>query len=108
MGYIEEGVAQRMLSAFDKGYRPPTTSIVETLTPATSIKYIKEANSSKQFTPDAADEKKNEAAAAVLGLPVEKFKEVQAYALLMRKKYPHMKPDRVRRKVAEHFKIKLT
>lgn len=98
----------QMLSAFDKGYRFPTTSIVDMLTPATSIKSIKEANQSTRFIPDAADENQNEAAAATLGLPVEKFKEIQAYTIQLRRKYPHMKPDRVRRKVAEHFKIKLT
>lgn len=97
-----------MLSAFDKGYRPPTESIVDTVAPATSIKSIKEARQSEQFKPDAKDEKKNNDAAAILGMTPEKFKEIQAYTLEMRRKYPHMKADRVRRKVAEHFKIKLT
>ncbi|WPV66290.1 hypothetical protein [Chitinophaga sp. LS1] len=49
-----------------------------------------------------------EQVAARLGLPVEKFKEIQAYTMKLRKKYPHMKPDRIKRKVCEHFKIRLT
>jgi hypothetical protein len=98
----------QMLSAFNKGYRPPTTSIVETVTPATSINSIKESHKNDQFKPDANNKDKEAAAAATLGLPIEKFKEIQDYTLAMRRKYPHMKPDRVRRKVAEHFKIKLT
>jgi hypothetical protein len=105
----EELQHHQMLSvALGKGYRPPTESIIDTLTPATSIKHIKEANHNQRFTPEAADEKKSEAAAATLGLPVEKFKEIQAYTLTMRKKYPQMKAERIKRKVAEHFKIKLT
>jgi len=40
-------------------------------------------------------------------VPKELLKKMQDYARLLHKKFPHMKPDRVKRKVAEHFKIKL-
>ncbi|SFW16111.1 hypothetical protein [Chitinophaga sancti] len=50
----------------------------------------------------------DEQAAARLGMSFEKFKEIQSYTMQMRKKYPHMKPERIQRKVCEHFKIKLT
>lgn len=40
-------------------------------------------------------------------LPKEQLKVMQEYAVLLRKKYPHMKPERLQRKVAEYFKIKL-
>jgi hypothetical protein len=43
------------------------------------------------------------------GKPVsqEKIAAIQVYAKLLRKKFPHMKPERLKRKVAEYFKIKL-
>lgn len=40
-------------------------------------------------------------------LPPEKIKEMQDYAKKLVKNSPKMKPDRVKRKVAEKFKIKL-
>lgn len=49
----------------------------------------------------------DEQAAATLGLSMEKFKEIQAYTIQLRKKYPQMKPARIQRKVCEHFKIRL-
>ncbi|MVT11371.1 hypothetical protein [Chitinophaga tropicalis] len=50
----------------------------------------------------------DQAAAERLGMNIERFKEIQCYTLELRKKYPHMKPTRIQRKVTEHFKIKLT
>jgi|GEM_PF-5183303 len=41
-------------------------------------------------------------------IPAEKLREMQAYAVMLRKKHPSMKPKRLMRKVAEHFKIELT
>lgn len=41
-------------------------------------------------------------------VPAEKLKEMQEYAKMLRKKFPHMKEKRLGKKVAEHFKIKLT
>jgi hypothetical protein len=41
-------------------------------------------------------------------VPQEKIAEMQAYARKLRKSSPKMKDARVQRKVAEHFKIKLT
>lgn len=41
-------------------------------------------------------------------LPPEKLEAIKNYAVRLRKKHPHMKPLRLQRKVAEHFKIKLT
>ena len=40
-------------------------------------------------------------------LPAEKIAAMQQYAVKLRGKFPHMKPDRISRKVAEHFHIKL-
>lgn len=56
-----------------------------------------------------AQKKVNEVenSAKTLGVSVEKFEEMQNYAAKLRKKFPSMKPERVSRKVAEHFKIKL-
>jgi hypothetical protein len=57
---------------------------------------------------EAAQRARNYLAARQLGITVEKLHEMQNYALTLRKKFPHMKPDRIKRKVAEYFKIKLT
>lgn len=40
-------------------------------------------------------------------IPADRVKAMQDYAVKLRKKYPHMKQDRIKRKVAEYFKIKL-
>jgi len=45
--------------------------------------------------------------AASFPLPKEKEAEMVAYAKKLRAKWPHMKKDRLMRKVAEHFKVKL-
>ncbi len=47
-------------------------------------------------------------AAKSMGVTVEKLHEMIDYTKRLRKKFPHMKEDRVKRKVAEYFKIKLT
>lgn len=44
----------------------------------------------------------------VTGLSPEKLERVKAYAKELHRKFPHMKPGRVQRKVCEYFKIKLT
>lgn len=49
-----------------------------------------------------------EASPAQLQIPPEKQAEMIAYAKKLRAKFPHMKPDRIKRKVAEYFKVKLT
>lgn len=54
-----------------------------------------------------SDEKPN-TSSGLEHVPEQKIKEMQEYARKLRKKFPHMKPDRLQRKVAEHFKIKLT
>lgn len=36
-----------------------------------------------------------------------RFKEMEAYAKKLRKNSPHMKPDKVKRKIAEKFKLKI-
>jgi hypothetical protein len=41
-------------------------------------------------------------------VPQEKIVAMQVYAKELRRKFPHMKPARLQRKVAEYFKIKLT
>lgn len=41
------------------------------------------------------------------GPSVEKITRMQAYAMNLRRKNPQMKPERLKRKVAEYFKIKL-
>lgn len=41
-------------------------------------------------------------------VPAEKIMQMQAYADQLHKKFPHMKPNRIKKKTAEHFKIKLT
>lgn len=40
-------------------------------------------------------------------IPLEKQYEMRDYAVKLRKKHPHMKPDRLKKKVAEYFKVKL-
>ena len=40
-------------------------------------------------------------------LPADKIAEIKEYALRLRRKFPHMKPARIQRKVAEYYKIKL-
>lgn len=40
-------------------------------------------------------------------IPLEKQYEMRDYAVKLRKKFPHMKPDRLKKKVAEYFKVKL-
>lgn len=42
-----------------------------------------------------------------IGVTVEKLIEMRQYAAKLRKKFPHMKEDRIKKKVAEYFKIKL-
>lgn len=37
----------------------------------------------------------------------ERLQEMKAYAVKLRKKFPHMKPERIKRKVAEYFKVDL-
>jgi hypothetical protein len=46
--------------------------------------------------------------ATLLNIPVDILQRMKAYSSLLRNKYPHWKPAKVQRKVAEHFKIKLT
>lgn len=41
------------------------------------------------------------------GIPPERIEEMRDYAIKLHRKFPHMKPDRVKRKVAEYFKVKL-
>lgn len=43
-----------------------------------------------------------------INVPPQMLQRMRDYALLLRKKYPHWKPAKLQRKVAEHFKIKLT
>lgn len=40
-------------------------------------------------------------------LPKEKLKAMKDYALKLRRKFPHMKAERLQKKVAEYFKVKL-
>lgn len=40
-------------------------------------------------------------------IPPEKLKAMQEYAAKLRRNSPSMKPERLQRKVAEHFKVKL-
>lgn len=40
-------------------------------------------------------------------VPQDFINKMQDYARELRRKFPHMKPKRVERKVAEHFKIKI-
>jgi hypothetical protein len=42
-----------------------------------------------------------------LNVDPEKVEAMKAYALQLRKKFPHMKQQRLGRKVAEYFKVKL-
>lgn len=46
--------------------------------------------------------------AETLGLSPERLQEIKDYAIKLRRKFPQFKEDRLRRKVAEYFKIKLT
>jgi hypothetical protein len=46
-------------------------------------------------------------AAERMGITVARLREINAYAGKLRKKFPHMAPSRLQRKVCEYFKIKL-
>jgi hypothetical protein len=56
--------------------------------------------------PIQAKEKKP-APGALESLPPEKFAAMQKHAMELRRKFPHMKPNRIKKKVAEYFKVKL-
>jgi uncharacterized short protein YbdD (DUF466 family) len=49
-----------------------------------------------------------EQSALRMGVSVERLREFRAYVKKLKTKHPQMKPDRVARKAAEYFKIKLT
>lgn len=49
-----------------------------------------------------------EQTAETLGITPEKLKSMREYAAKLKKKFPRMKDNRIQRKVAEQFKIKLT
>lgn len=57
------------------------------------------------YVPQTNSEKPTDT--SMQSVPPEKVAEMQAYAVRLRKKWPHMKPDRIQKKVAEHFKVKL-
>lgn len=62
------------------------------------------------FSNSFLDELK-ESSAPATGLevvPEETIKKWKDYADHLRKKFPHMKPDRIKKKVAAYFKINLT
>jgi hypothetical protein len=42
-----------------------------------------------------------------IGVTPERLQQMRDHAKYLRKKFPHMKPDRLKRKVAEYFKVKL-
>lgn len=42
-----------------------------------------------------------------LGLTAERLQEIKEYTAALKAIFPHFKPDRLQRKVAQHFKIKL-
>lgn len=42
-----------------------------------------------------------------LGMEPERLQEMREYAGKLKKQFPHMKPKRIERKVAEYFKVKL-
>lgn len=50
--------------------------------------------------PTVSDLKKQE-------IPEELKEKMKKYAAELRRKFPHMKPARIGRKVAEYFKVKL-
>jgi hypothetical protein len=56
--------------------------------------------------PVKAKEKKP-APGVLESLPPEKFAAMQKHAMELRRKFPHMKPNRIKKKVAEYFKVKL-
>jgi hypothetical protein len=49
-----------------------------------------------------------QASADRMGITIERLRQLRAYAETLHKKYPHMSEERVQRKAAEYFKIKLT
>lgn len=40
-------------------------------------------------------------------IPPERVEAMKQCAVKLRRKHPHMKPDRLKKKVAEYFKVKL-
>lgn len=70
----------------------------------------------KQSTPDykkMMDKESDEVKRIRLGLkkmtiPPEKLESVMEKAEEMKRKYPHMKPARMQRKVADYFHLQLT
>lgn len=57
---------------------------------------------STEFSPGQTVKK-----SGVENIPAEKLEQMKAYARKLRSKFPHMKPARIQRKVAEYFKIEL-
>jgi len=47
-------------------------------------------------------------AAEQLGVSLERFREIKAYAAKLHRKYPKWKAERIKRKTAAYFRIKLT
>lgn len=45
--------------------------------------------------------------AEIIGVTEEKYNAMVAYAKLLRRKHPGMKSDRIRRKVADKYHIKI-
>lgn len=62
----------------------------------------------EEVSEEAINKANSYLAAKQLGVTEEKLLAMQNYAKELRRKHPHMKPDRLKRKVAEYFKIKLT
>ena len=47
-------------------------------------------------------------AAEQLGVNLDRFREIKAYAAKLHRKYPKWKAERIKRKTAAYFRIKLT
>lgn len=50
----------------------------------------------------------NAAVKAQTSVPSDKREKMIAYAKELRRKFPHMKKERIAKKTAEYFKVKLT
>ncbi len=59
------------------------------------------------YLPEMTETKEKKSEPIEMTVPAEKLEAMKAYAVKLRKKFPHMKPDRIKKKVAEYFKVKL-
>lgn len=90
---------ERQPARYEPKQRP---SVVQQAAPLVPVKFLPEKPTQQPNGP--SDELRT---AANLGVSLDRLKEIKQYTAYLHRKHPQMKPSRLQRKVAEHFKIKL-